>query len=358
MGAAASANVFSMKCFLLVLLGSLSLLSQAHGSETWNQGLADRLVQLSIRCVQKDSPHFYDKFETKRGPEEMHPAFFGCFDWHSAVHGHWAMLRLIRNFPHLASREKILNLLDKHLRADLIQGEIKHFNKHSDFERPYGWGWFLRLAAEVSESQAPNAKVWAAAIAPLENLVRQRMIAFLSVLPVPFREGEHVNTAYALLHVFHYARVKGDRELENSIRSAAIRLYKNDRNCPLSYEPSAGDFISPCFVEAVVMSEVMPEKKFRSWWAGFLPKIDAKQLQPVLPLDPHDPVLGHLIGLMFFKSWAMDEVAKALPKENKTALMLRAAATQQTNTALRLMFDSGYGGEHWLASFAIFRFTE
>ncbi len=343
-----------MKQFILILLLTAT---PALAAETWNHDLAENLVQLSIRCVDKESPHSYDFFGGAVKAKAMHPVFYGCYDWHSAVHGHWAMLRSIHTFPDLPSKATIRSTLARKLKPELIAGEVQQLKKEPMFERTYGWAWLLRLAAEFKQTD-PDEKKWAEALRPLEMLIRQNFMTFLPKLVKPFRDGFHPNTAFSLIHAIDYARAKNDAEFEGVIQETAMRLYDEDRNCPIAYEPSGGDFHSPCFTEAALMARVMEKQEFQEWWKKFMPRIPAIALKPVIPKDLKDPILAHLIGLMFFKSWCMEQVAHQLPRKDKTAALLRKAAVEQADTALKLMFDAGYGGEHWLASFAIFRFTE
>ncbi len=323
----------------------------------WGRDLAEKLVQMSLACVDKEFPNHWERFYPSKTPREIHPVFFGCYDWHSAVHGHWAMARVAREFPDLPSRSKVIDLLTKKLQADALKGELPHFEKFKHFESPYGWGWFLRLTAELRQSDLPGAKDWLKGLEPLEKLIIARLQAWLPTLTGPDREPMHLNTAYSLAHVLSWARTTGHTELDAFVVKHARRLFGGDKNCPIDYEPGSMDFVSPCFMEAALMADVMPPKEYGKWLQAFLPRLTKKALEPVMPSDPHDPYLGHLIGLLFSKSGNFERIAENLPTGDARREQLLQASRRMTSLGLEKMFDSGYGGEHWLATFAIHRFT-
>lgn len=316
-----------------------------------DQSYASNAVRLSLECVDVEHPNHYDRFYSSKKPREIHPTFFGCYDWHSSVHGHWAMLRVLHQTPELKEAGAIRSALSRHLKKDLIERELGHFHKEKGFERPYGYGWFLRLVEEIDRSPLPEAKTWRESVRPLENLLVSRWMEFLPKLVRPQREGTHANTAYALAHSWDYAKRVGNERLMEAISVRARELYGNDVNCPLDYEPSAADFISPCFAEAELMARVLPRREFRSWFRNFLPAITAERLAPVIPRDTKDYQLGHMVGLLFQKASSMAVVAAAL--DGSEAELLRRASGRNAEAGWKLLFDSGYGGTHWLASFAI-----
>ncbi|NUM87711.1 MAG: DUF2891 domain-containing protein [Bdellovibrionales bacterium] len=322
---------------------------------SWDRDLAERLVQLSLGCVDKEFPNHWERFYPSKTPREIHPVFFGCYDWHSAVHGHWAMVRVAREFPDLPSRGRIIETLERKLED--LSGELPHFEKFPHFESPYGWGWFLRLSAEIRQSGIPGAPRWTKAMEPLEKLILGRFQAWLPKLTGPDREPMHLNTAYSLAHVLAWARITGNAEMDAFVTKHARRLFAADKNCPIDYEPGSMDFVSPCFMEAALMAEVMTGKEYARWLRAFLPRLTRKTLAPVVPTDSRDPYLGHLIGLLFSKGGNFERIAERLPLADPRRAPLLAAAKKMTATGLEKMFDSGYGGEHWLATFAIHRFT-
>jgi hypothetical protein len=304
-----------------------------------------------------------DGDETVRPPRELTPAFSGCFDWHSAVHGHWALVRVLKTFPDVRQAREIRAALDRHLRPERIRREVEYFElqRNRTFERPYGWAWLLRLQAELLTWDDPDAKRWSAALRPLADLLSARMTDYLGRLSLPVRSGVHQDTAFALGHALDYARVARDTRLEEAVKAAASRFYLGDRNCPLAYEPSGEDFSPPCLAEADVMRRVLDPDTYSRWLDGFLPAADsdafARWATPPEIRDLKDPKLGHLIGLNWSRAAFLSGVASVLPGDDPRRGAYAAAADAHCAVASEQMFESGYGGEHWLATFALFHLT-
>jgi hypothetical protein len=333
-----------------------------------DEAQALKLVELSLRCVDQEYPNKPSDVQQSDDellpPRKLHPAFFGCFDWHSAVHGHWTMVRVLRAFPKLRVAGAIRRALDRHLSPERIAGEVAYFQAehHKLFERPYGWAWLLRLAAELRDFDDPDARRWAAALEPLERLLVRRTIDYLQRLSLPVRAGTHYSTAFALSHIHDYAALRADNELLGAIERACRRFYLEDHGCPTDYEPSGEDFISPCLAEADLMRRVLPAAAYRRWLDRFLPPLTSPRFEPLLRppevRDRRDGKIGHLIGLSMQRAWTMRGVSRALADDDLRGRVLRALADLHRDEALRLMFDSGYGGTHWLASFAIFLLSD
>ena len=328
---------------------------------------ASALVRLSLECVDKEYPNklavVLSGEKDVRPPRALFPAFFGCFDWHSSVHGHWAMARMLSTHPDLPEAPRLRQALAAHLTAERMAGEVATFKEQPLLERPYGWAWLLRLAAELRGlAGVEEARNWAAALRPLEQLLVTRTRDYLKRLSVPVRAGTHHSTAFALGHVLDYARVAGDQALSRDVEAAARRFYLKDRACPVAYEPSGEDFISPCLAEADLMRRVLEPAELREWLDGFLPPLDSENARPLLTpprvLDARDPKIGHLIGLDFHRAWCMRGLAATLGPGDARSARLEAAAREHAEHGLRLMKESGYGGAHWLASFAIYLLTE
>ncbi len=329
--------------------------------------LAPKLVELSLHCVEREYPNkpsdVQASDESVKPPRKLHPAFYGCFDWHSAVHGHWTMVRLLKRQPSMAAAVRIRAALNRRLTTDNLAGELAYFKEkhHRLFERPYGWGWLLRLQAELLTFDDADARRWSAALKPLARLLAERTVGYLERLSVPVRAGTHASTAFALAHIYDYARVAGDRSLGRAVAAAARRFYIDDIGCPVDYEPSGEDFVSPCFAEADVMRRVLPPARFRVWLARFLPPMGSTRfaglLRPPEVRDKEDPRIGHLIGLSLQRAWTMEGVASGLAKTDPRRKILRVAAAVHREDALAKVFHSGYGGAHWLASFAVFLLT-
>lgn len=326
--------------------------------------LASKLVKLSLDCVDKPYPykpgHVLHADEDLRPPRELTPAFFGCFDWHSAVHGHWTMVRLLKQFPKLPEGPAIRERLTAHLTEAIVETELGFFKLERSqlFERPYGWGWLLRLAAELHTFEDPQAGVWASALESLDTYLASQAISYLERLTVPVRAGTHDNTAFSLVHMLDYARAVEDRKLEAVIVKRSRDFYLGDRACPTAYEPSGEDFISPCLAEADLMRRVLGSDEFVRWLGDFLPQLDSPHFAPLrAPVeirDLQDPRIGHLIGLAFQRAWCFEGIASALPATDARVATFRNLARTHRERGLKQMFDSGYGGAHWLASFAIY----
>ena len=268
-------------------------------------------------------------------PRKRHPAFYGSYDWHSAVHMHWLLARVFR---HLKDVEPVARVLDEHLSPQSIDTELAYFHSAAGrtFERPYGWAWLLKLQAELLGLREPK---WSQAVRPLALELAQRMAGFVRDAPYPIRAGAHGNTAFACALALDYARTTGDWKLEEGIKAAAQRWYGRDRDAPLAYEPSLDDFLSPALIEAMLMHEVMPPAQFRSWSRAFFTS-DPAQLAPPTVADRADPKQAHLDGLALSRAWCLRKLGYA------------AAAERHLAAALPHVVGGHYVGEHWLASFA------
>ena len=334
---------------------------------TFDRKRAEALVKLSLACVDREYPNkpgnVVDGDETVLPPRRLHPAFFGCFDWHSAVHGHWAMVRVLRTFPDIEQAGEIRDAIDRHITKESIAGEVETFEAAhgSLFERPYGWGWLLRLSAELGTWSDPDADRWAGTLEPLAGLLARRMQEYLENLSVPVRAGTHHSTAYALCHAHDYAVAVGDDPLREVVENRSRDFFLADARCPTMYEPSGEDFISPCLVEADLMRRVLDRGTFEAWLGGFLPDASSPEFGPLLSpprvIDPADPRIGHLIGLSFQRAASLRAIAGSLSPGDPRRKVFHRLADIHRDDALGTMDASGYGGEHWLASFAIYLLT-
>lgn len=344
--------------FVFVAGLALACTHAAYHGNALERDFASRAVQLSLHCVDTEDPHYNEG----QGPEphaerERHPAFFGCYDWHSAVHGHWAMLRAADVVADLPEKAAIVATLGRHLSRENLEAERRFLSKNPSFEKPYGWGWGLRLAEELRLSSLPEAKDWRASYAAFEAALVRAMRVYLTGIDAPNRVGTHDNTAFAMIHAWDYAATAKNHAFQKFLDRRARALYFGDRECPLASEPGPYDFLSPCFVEADLMRRVLPAEEFKAWYARFLPNVQAAQLRPVPPADLNNPYQVHLVGLMYEKSSAMRAVAHQFDPDDPRRLMLLEAVKEQIDVAGRLMFESDYGGTHWLASFAIYYYS-
>lgn len=317
---------------------------------------ASRLAELPVRCLQTEFPNKLNQVlgsqEELGPPRQLHPAFFGCFDWHSSVHGHWMLIATLRRFPDLPEAHQIRQLIQTTLSEENLRGELAYFERTSEksFERTYGWAWLLRLSMELQQWEDPLGQELAAKLEPLTRLIADRYEDYLPKLVYPIRTGEHPNTAFGLSHAWDYARYTGDSVLLDVIETHAYRFFATDRDAPLSWEPSGYDFLSPCLEEANLMRRIMPVEMFRPWLRAFLPDLanPAWTWTPGEVRDRTDGKLVHLDGLNFSRAWCLYDLARALPEYSH----LRQIADQHLAVSLPRMTDGAYEGEHWLASFA------
>lgn len=318
---------------------------------------ANRLIELPLNCIQNPLPYKSGLVVANESdlamPIEHHPAFYGCFDWHSAVHGHWSLVYLLKNFPDLEKRALAIKMLDKNLTAENITKEVAYFtmnNQSKSFERTYGWAWLLKLQEELYTWDDPIAKKWYDNIKPLEDYISQAYIDYLPKLVYPIRVGEHSNSAFGMSFSYDYAITVGNEALATAIKEAAIRFYSDDMDCPISWEPSGYDFLSPCLQELDIMRKVLGKEAFEEWSKSFLPELHNQnlQLEPGRVKDRSDGKLVHLDGVNFSRAWCLYPIT-----DNNNAYNL---ATQHFAYSLNKITDGDYAGQHWLGSFALYAF--
>jgi hypothetical protein len=328
---------------------------------------AQRFATLALACVHKEYPnklsHSLNSDADVAPPRKLTPAFYGCFDWHSSVHGHWLLARLVRTSPHAAFAEPAREALRRSLTVENIAQEAAYLRAEgrASFERPYGLAWLLQLAAELREWDDPQAREMAANLRPLEQAALERLTAWLPKLSHPVRIGEHDQTAFALGLMLDYADSAGEKKFADLVELKARQFYLGDKNCPLAYEPSGEDFLSPCLGEADIMRRVLPSRDFARWLRTFMPQVSAAQtggwLQPVVSPDPGDPKLAHLDGLNLSRAWMLNGIAAALPKDDRRLPAIMAAANSHRRAGLAAVTGEHYEGGHWLGSFAVYLVT-
>lgn len=300
-----------------------------------------------------------------KSPRDMHPAFYGCFDWHSAVHGHWMLVRLLKRFPKdLAEREKIVAALNGNLTRENLAKEAAYFTPKWNrlFERTYGWAWLLCLARELRTWDHELGRTWAANLRPLEDRLVEMMKAYLPKLKIPIRSGEHRDTAFALSFTIDYARAVRDAELEALCAERARTYYAQDRDYPVAYEPSGHDFFSSGLNEADLMRRVLPAPQYSTWLDSFLPGLRKRDVAgvatPASVSDVTDGKLVHLAGLNLTRAWTLNGIASALPGDDPRRAYCREIAAAHTKAGVDYVFTGHYAGEHWLASFAVYLLTD
>jgi hypothetical protein len=331
---------------------------------TLDSASAARFAALALRCLHQEYPnkisHTMSGDADARAPRELTPAFFGCYDWHSAVHGHWLLVRLARLYPDAAYARTAREELARSFTSKNIAAEVAYLERadRASFERPYGLAWLLQLSAELRGWIDPQAKQWAITLAPLEAAAAKRLKTWLPKLRYPIRIGEHSQTAFAFGLVWDWARVSGDKEMRTLLESAARRFYLNDKSCPLAYEPSGEDFLSPCLAEADFMRRVLDRGAFTEWLASFMPgiPIDAEKtwLSPGIVTDRSDPKLAHIDGLNLSRAWMLEGIAHGLNPNDRRVPALLAAAAHHREAALPAVTGEHYEGGHWLGTFAVY----
>jgi hypothetical protein len=327
---------------------------------------AGRFAALALACVQKEYPnkiaHVLNSADDVKSPHELTPAFYGCYDWHSSVHGHWLLARLVREFPNAPFAPDAVAALKANITPAHIAGEVAYLNAtgRESFERPYGLAWLLQLSAELRESQTPDAAALSSALKPLEAGVVAQLKQWLPKLAYPIREGEHAQTAFAFGLILDYAR-ENDPALAAMVAGKVREFHLNDRNCPINYEPSGQDFLSPCLAEADVMRRVLPPAEFAKWLTTFLPRIPTTNSGAWLPIgvvtDKTDGKLAHLDGLNLSRAWMLEGIASGLPSGDPRIRALMAAAHTHASSGLAAVTGEHYAGGHWLGSFATYLTT-
>jgi hypothetical protein len=337
-----------------------------RAAENLDATTASRFASLALACVQKEYPnkisHVLNSPGDVKAPHELTPAFYGCFDWHSSVHGHWLLARLVRAFPRERFATDALAALAANLTPARIAGEVAYLNGpgRETFERPYGLAWLLQLGAELRETQTPAAAALSSALEPLEKAVVARLEAWLPKLAYPIREGEHAQTAFAFGLILDYARGR-DSALAAMVAVKVREFHLGDRDCPIDYEPSGQDFLSPCIAEADVMRRVLPPAEFAAWLTAFLPRLPTTDSAAWLPLgvvtDRSDGKLAHLDGLNLSRAWMLEGIVAGLPSDDPRRRALMAAAQSHAAGGLAAVTGEHYAGGHWLGSFATYLTT-
>ena len=358
--------------------------------------MALTLASMPLSCLDRphaaprDRRNYLDTLVATRVPGyEDSRAFYGCWDWHSAVNSTWAMVRLYKGFPDIPVSGLIEEKLNDHLSEEALAGEIAFFEESRSFERPYGWAWLLKLHAELSTWDHAAAGEWAAHVEPLATVFSERMVEYLADLKVPSRSGTHSNTAFSLTMILEAARVTRDLSLETAIVEAAERLFGEDFGCPTAYEPWGSDFLSPCLEEAALMAQVLDTDDFITWLDDFLPPLTSREFAPLTrPTDPDDVITdetdnspqpsgvpaddeateeerqvdaerrflastSHLIGLAFTRADAINRIVASLPEGDQRIPALRKIAVLHGSRGFDAMFDADYAGSHWIGTFAL-----
>jgi len=364
--------------FVLLLFWSSGLFPQVRvqspvsSTPEFGPEHAARFARLALACVHKEYPnkiaHVLNSDADVHPPRELTPAFYGCFDWHSSVHGHWLLARLARTYPQSQFAPAARAALAQSITPEHIAQEVKYISGEgrASFERPYGLAWLMQLGMELREWGKDDvfARRLSATLQPLEEAAAGRLKTWLPKLSHPVRIGEHDQTAFALGLLIDSARTSGDSQFEQLLTSRARDFFMSDRDCPLSYEPSGEDFLSPCIAEADVMRRVLPPAEYARWLNGFLPQIptgsqvSSQWLEPAVVTDPSDPKLAHLDGLNLSRAWMLEGIASGLPETDARRPALMAAAEAHAKAGLASVTGEHYEGGHWLGSYAVYLVTK
>ena len=355
--------------------------SEAHAPDSswsFDEATALGLAAMPLSCL--DRPHaqrrdrsaYLDEISYERRVGfEGDRAFYGCWDWHSAVNSTWTLVRILKEFPELSIAPLVREKLRGHLTEEALAGEMEFFRGNGQFERPYGYAWLLKLHAELATWRDPEGAQWAGLLEPLARLMGTRLMDYVADLDQPVRTGVHPNTAFAIGLALEATEATGNLAWDRILRASARRLFEGDSSCPTAYEPAASDFVSPCLEEAAVMARVMGENEFPEWLDDFLPPLDGPQtanIRSPAPTSDEGPrgravieddsvraelgARSHLIGLAFTRAEAMQTVASALPEGDPRATELRRLARLHGRAGFEAMFDADYAGSHWIGSFA------
>ena len=326
----------------------------------------ERMARIALANLERPYPnhiqHLMEGDIDANPPWVLHPVFCGAYDWHSAVHNYWLLVRLLRLMPEGESAVAARGFLGRRLNAADVAQECRYFDepRRASWERPYGLAWLLQLAAELKEWGTPEARGWYTTLAPLEAVARERFRTWLPKLWYPIRSGEHSQTAFALGLVHDWARVSGDAPMLELVRAKGIEFHRFDVDGPLAYEPSGQDFLSPVLAEADLLRRLLPPADYSAWLAKFLPQLPrtvTHWLEPAVSRDPSDPKLAHLDGLNLSRAWMLEGMAAGLPADDARRAALQAAADEHAQAGLASIREETYEGSHWLPSFAVYLLT-
>ncbi|HEX2746817.1 MAG TPA: DUF2891 domain-containing protein [Verrucomicrobiales bacterium] len=348
-----------LRTFVLLMTLPLSPALFAADEPALTVAQASHFAALALKGISKEYPNKLDHVirdaADVQSPRALHPAFYGCFDWHSSVHGHWMLVRLLKTQPGMPEAAAIRSALRANLTKENLAAETSYLKQpgRASFERTYGWAWLLKLAEELHGWNDPDGREWSASLAPLAEGFVQRYLDFLPKQTYPIRTGVHPNTAFGLAFALDYARTVKHGDLEKLIVSRSRDYFGQDANYPASWEPGGEDFLSAALMEADLMRRVLPAEEFGVWFRRFLPEIPASLLTPATVTDRTDPKIVHLDGLNLSRAACLWSIAKVLPASDPLHQTLTNAAGRHAAASLPHVTSGDYAGEHWLASFAV-----
>ncbi|MEM9085918.1 MAG: DUF2891 domain-containing protein [Pseudomonadota bacterium] len=342
---------------------------QSESARAAPVSVEDRFAVLALDCVHREYPnkisHVMNSADDVAAPSDLTPAFYGCFDWHSSVHGHWLLTRMLTTQEGGGIyADEIREKLARSFTEENLAAELAYYSSggRGSFERPYGIAWYLQLVAELEESEDAQLQEWRETLRPLEDAIVAQVMDWLPKLSYPVRLGTHNQTAFAFGLMLDYARTVGNAELEQALVDKSIAFHAEDVDCPLAYEPSGEDFLSPCLMEADLMRRVLPAQDYAAWLTAFLPQVPtdgaSDWIEPGVVLDASDGKLVHLDGVNLSRAWALEGIASELDADDPRVASLLAAAQVHKETGIAAVSDEHYSGSHWLASFATYLTTK
>nr|WP_154223912.1 DUF2891 domain-containing protein [Marinicella rhabdoformis] len=343
-----------------------NLLEEDH-FELLDVSVFEQFADLALACLDKEYPnsikHVLQSDTDAQTPGQMHPAFFGCFDWHSSVHGHWLLVKALKTFPDHPAFQKIKPRLAAHFTQEHMQKELAYFQQEGrkSYERPYGMAWYLQLVAELHQWDDPEVQQWRQNLQPLEQEIKNKLKQWIPKLTHPIRNGTHSQTAFAFGMMLDYAGQVNDLNFHTFLKEHINRFYLNDKKCPIAYEPSGHDFLSACLAEADLMRRVLLEPKtYQKWLKKFLPQIKhgSDWLAVAVSTDPSDGHLSHMDGLNISRAWMLEGMASKLPLKDKRRAILLRQANNHRQAGLAAVTGEHYAGGHWLGSFAMYYLTQ
>ena len=349
-----------MKKFFLIFLWPALMGAQVP---QLTDEVAVKLSQKPLNCINTEYPNktahiINNGAEAQLTPSQLHPAFYGCLDWHSAVHGHWMLVKLLKNKPFLSNAAAIEKMLDESLQKEKLQREADYFNVYkltNTFERTYGWAWLLKLDEELSSWDHPKAKIWHQNMKPLTDQIVSLWQNYLPKQTYPNRTGVHPNSAFALGFAIDWAKATGNVKLETEFKAKALKFYYEDQKTPAYLEPDGSDFFSPSLEIADLMARILPEREFSRWLNRFYDRRSIKNISTIpVVSDINDFQTVHLVGLSFSRAWCMKNIARKLLENHRLKKQFDETSNKFLNHALPLLFQGNYGGDHWLASFAVY----
>ena len=308
------------------------------------QEAASSFAKIALACIHREYPnkpgHVMNDATEVRSPTQLHPVFYGCYDWHSAVHGHWMLIRLLKLFPGLPEGPEIRAAIGQNITAESGATEVAYLHQPSrkSFERTYGWAWLLKLSEEIMTWEDSDGNRWEQILMPLTSAIVERYIDFLPRQTYPIRTGVHPNTAFGIAFAWDYARASGSTAFETLLAERSRTYYRDDVDYPAAWEPGGEDFFSPALVEADLMRRVMDPEEFQRWFKRFLPELKNGKpkslLRPAVVADRTDPKIVHLDGLNLSRAWCMAGIASALPEKDKARKVLLDALERHAKDAL------------------------